>query len=70
MAYRAGKHFTNGKIAEKFKKHFIYRKCVKATIENINSICSDGEIIKTDRAEISILKNKLCYNVQAEALCK
>lgn len=70
MAYRAGKHFKNGKIAEKFKKYFVYRKCVKATIENIRSICSDGEIIKTDKAEISILKNKLCYNVQAEALCK
>lgn len=62
LAYRAGKHFKNGRIAEKFRKYLIYKKCVKATIENINGICSDGEIIKTDRAEISILKNKLCYN--------
>ena len=62
LAYRAGKHFKDGKIAEKFKKYLIYKKCVKATIENISGICSDGEIIKTDRAEISILKNKLCYN--------
>ncbi len=67
MAYRAGNHFKNGKIAEKFKKYLIYKKCVKATIENIKGICSDGEIIRTDRAEISILKNKLCYNTLEKA---
>ena len=67
MAYRAGKHFKNGIISEKFKKYLIYKKCVKATIENIKGICSDGEIIKTDRAEISILKNKLSYNALTAA---
>ena len=47
--------------AEKFKKYLIYRKCTSAKIENINNICSDGEIIKTDKAEISIVKNTLFY---------
>ena len=61
LAYRAGKHFVGGEVAEKFKKYLIYRKCVRAKLENIKNICSDGEIIKTDKAEISIIKNILCY---------
>lgn len=61
LAYRAGKHFAGGEIADSFKKYLIYRKCTKAKIENIKNICSDGEIIKATSADISIIEKALCY---------
>ena len=61
LAYRAGKHFQNGKIANKFKKYLIYRKCISAKLGNIKNICSDGEIIKASSADISIVKKALTY---------
>lgn len=61
LAYRAGKHFENGRVADKFKDYLIYRRCVRVELKNINNICSDGEIFRADRVEISIVKDALQY---------
>ncbi len=61
LSYRAGKHLSGDKVADKFSKYMIYRKCTEAKINNISKICSDGEIYNTASAYISIVKNAFRY---------
>ena len=61
LSYRAGKHFSDGGISDKFKRYVIYRHCTGIKISNITKICSDGEIYNTDCAEINIVPNALRY---------
>lgn len=61
LGYRAGKHFHNNSVSEKFKKYIIYRQCQNIKINNLDKICSDGEIINIRSADISIIKNAIRY---------
>ncbi len=61
LSYRAGRHFDGNKVAEKFKNYMVYRMCTEIKISGIKKICSDGEIYKTNSANISIIKNALRY---------
>ena len=66
--YRAGKHVDNetGEVLEKYKSLLTYFKCKKMVVKNIDRLGVDGEVIYTDKAEISIIPSAL--NVRMPAL--
>ena len=66
--YRNGKHVDaeSVKVEEKYKKLLKYYQCTQMTVKNIERVCVDGEVIETDKAEISIAPQAI--NVQMPAL--
>ena len=66
--YRSGKHvdIETCKVADKYKKLLKYYQCREMTVKNISRISIDGEIVYTDKAEISIGPSAI--NVQMPAL--
>lgn len=66
--YRNGKHVDaeSVKVEEKYKKLLKYYQCTQMTVKNIERVGVDGEVIETDKAEISIVPQAI--NIQMPAL--
>ncbi len=66
--YRSGKHVDADtcEVQEKYKKLMSYFQCREMTVRNISRVGIDGEVIYTDKAEISIIPSAI--NIQMPAL--
>ncbi len=66
--YRSGKHVDADtcEVADKYKNLLSYYQCREMTVNNISRVGVDGEVIYTDKAEISIIPSAI--NIQMPAL--
>jgi diacylglycerol kinase family enzyme len=66
--YRSGKHVDPDtcRIGDKYKNLLNYFQCREMTVKNISRVGIDGEVVYTDKAEISIVPSAI--NVQMPAL--
>lgn len=59
--YKKGDHIDLEKMMprEEFSEFVSFSQCKSVVIEGIEDICADGDVIKTDRAEIGIIPSAL-----------
>lgn len=55
--YKKGLHIDieKGSPFKEFEDLMLFKKCSRVTISGIKEVCCDGEILKTDRAEIGVI---------------
>ena len=61
--FRAGKFIdADGALKKPFRGYIDYVKCTSIEIENLSTVCIDGEVAEADKVNISILPQAINYH--------